>query len=211
MIDGKLVKGGSQARGKEIAKKLVKIQLGKWNPSENKTSYHPVVEITAIASDKVEGAAVLSVAEVTLSYDIPGAQMKEFFILQVLDNNFLTLHKVQNSARKFMENKHEILVGREVGSHELAIPESASNTVSGIHGVFTCKDGFLYYRDLGTSFGSYLNHIRIGKEKEVIPRGKTEIGLGEPKGSTYPVVITIELHLAVAGEQALPVSDQRAA
>ena len=170
IVNGNKVKAGEGKLSAEIEiteGKITLIQMGQWNPDqarEQKLGYYPIVRVACQLIEKVESAKTVLLAEMELTSLLPNkSTYKDFYLLEGLSNNFMSLSKVKKDRPEQLATKEEILVGRGVSDTELRVAgfEGTTMKVSNVHGAFSCHDGILMYQDLDSANGSFVNGERI--------------------------------------------------
>jgi pSer/pThr/pTyr-binding forkhead associated (FHA) protein len=87
-------------------------------------------------------------------------------------------------------------INRSRGNHIYIPCDGPPLAVSANHAEITIQDGKLYFRDLGSRFGSTVNGTEIGRGKGeykgALQKGENLVIVGEKKTSPYHVMVVCE-------------------
>ncbi|MBD3318721.1 FHA domain-containing protein [Candidatus Woesearchaeota archaeon] len=167
----------------------------------------PVVKFTATASEEIQEPALLSAAEMMVTIQSPEGPLQLTYLLEVFSGNYLSLWSVRTSNSVELSTKHAIQVGRGVTIRDLLIPHNERTTgVSTIHGEFAADDGLLFYRDLNSTNGSWVDDDRVQSGKSVpLANGFHKIGLSKTSEGVHPVLIEMNVKKKAAIDKKLPI------
>jgi pSer/pThr/pTyr-binding forkhead associated (FHA) protein len=204
-INGAVINGtkfqltkGKPAPGYRIEPgKLTVIEIGRWNPKA-KGKYYPAVRIRCGLSDHIVKPTVVQVGELVATYQTPeGGVLTKTYVMEILSNDYIRMRHVKDIGEDVFDPVPQVLVGRDVSKSNIVVPQFEGTTMrlSKEHGAFSVKNGFVFYQDLKSKNGSFLNNTSLAPNaKHVIPQGYTKIGLGLPLGKKYPGMLEINLH-----------------
>jgi len=198
-INGRVLRGETMQSMMIRPDTVYSVALGKWGKSGS-----PVVQMRIVATQVLQTPRPLGAAELTLTF--PKSQLPaQFYQIQVMSNNYLGLFKVEGAQLVHCATATQVFVGRGVDRRHMRIAQAEGTLAVGvIHGVFTARDGFLMFTDLGSVNGSFVDGERIGPNRaRVLSRGAHVIGLAQSDYKVYAVRMELNVDHKIPARAAL--------